>query len=285
MDLKTAYEIMDVSKEVTIEQLEDQYLLWIKKLKAQQDKTKTTDSNVAIDIGRITEAYHVIKRNIQPENSTTMNAREKMEYFFEHYKFHTLAILSSVFIFGAILYNFIDYRIEQSRLADILPPDLEILFLGEYYADDSTVISEAIEQEFPKFENVEVKIEYIPATLTSEMDIASTQRIPIILMSETPDIYITDQTQFDFLLSMEPFQSLDLPGELEQNLPYIILEYYQGETDEKELYGVDISESAIFTRVEIGGAGKIAAIRSGADQQDNALAFMEKAIQELPETE
>ncbi|RKL67021.1 hypothetical protein CR203_10895 [Salipaludibacillus neizhouensis] len=290
MDLQTAYKIMDVSEDITIEKLEAQYLIWIRKDKAQQGKTRIS-SNDVINMDTITEAYNLILNYIQFTDNQIESrggVREKIGHFIEHYKYHTLGILFLIFVFGSIMFHFIDHRIEQARESDIPPPDLEILLFGDYYAEDITVLENTLEKTFPEWENMEVNFEYSPTETTSEMDITSVQQRPLTLMIEEPDIYITDQTHFDLLLDLDthlPIE-IDISDDLKEQIGDHSLKFHQVEGEEKEeLYGVDLSRSEVFSEVQIVGSEKIVSIRSETNNYENALTFIKKVLEKVEETE
>jgi len=284
VDLKKAYKIMAVPEDVTKEELEDQYLLYVRKEKAQQNQANN-HSNDMIDIDKITEAYHHIQKHIQlstPESKERL--KEKIDHFIEHYKYHTLGILFLAFVFGSIMFHFIDHRIEQTRESDIAPPDLEILLFGDYYIEDITVLENALESTFPEWEKLEVNLEYSPTETTSEMDIASVQKRPLTLMIEEPDIYITDQIHFDLLLNLSAHLPIDIQNDLKEQIGANSLKFNHLEREKnEELYGVDLTKSKIFNEVEIVGGDKIVSIRSDTDNYENALTFIKKAIEEIEE--
>ncbi|WP_416151725.1 hypothetical protein ACM26V_12430 [Salipaludibacillus sp. HK11] len=282
MDLKTAYKIMNVSEDVTREKLEYQYALWLRIEKSQQNQANI-HSHDMIDIDKITEAYRHIQKHIQlssPESKERI--REKIDHFVEHYKYHTLGILFLAFVFGSIIFHFIDHRIEQTREPDIVPPDLEILLFGDYYAEDITVLEDSLKKTFPEWEKIEVNLEYSPTETTSEMDIASVQKRPLTLMIEEPDIYITDQIHFDLLLDLSAHLPIDILDDFEEQIDAHSLKFNQLEGEEtEELYGINLIKSKIFNEVEIVGGEKIVSIRADTDNYENALTFIKKAIEEI----
>ncbi|MFB5660408.1 hypothetical protein [Alteribacillus sp. HJP-4] len=194
---------------------------------------------------------------------------------FYYYKYHALFIAFSVFVFGSIFYSFINHQIEQTNSANEPAPDLEILFFGEYHTEETSSLEKQIEQQFPNVDTVEINVEYSPAETDSEMDIASAQLRPVVLMKNEPDIYITDKTHFDIMTEMDVFYTIDSEEAFVQELSNDSLMW--NPDDEEEIYGIDVSDSSLFHDSPVGGAEKIASIRGDSNNVEDALAWIEHA--------
>ncbi|WP_253925372.1 hypothetical protein [Halobacillus sp. A5] len=201
----------------------------------------------------------------------------RINELFNYYKYHTLLIAFSVFVFGSILYSFINHQIEQTNSANEPAPDLEILFFGEYHTEETSRFEEQIEQQVPNVDNVEVNVEYSPAETDSEMDISSAQMRPVALMKNEPDIYITDKTHFDLMTEMDAFYPIDSEEEFLQEVSNDSLQ--RNTADDEEIYGIDVSDSSVFHDSPFGGAEKIVSIRENPKNVDNAIEWIKRAVE------
>ncbi|SDZ57995.1 hypothetical protein SAMN05421736_1193 [Evansella caseinilytica] len=288
MDLKQAYKTMGVSENVTLNELEEQFMLWIRKEKAQQSKGIGNPDEV-IDIKEISEAYNLIRIHVEqqeeekkfPDKKAKSPRREKIEHFFYYYKFHLLGAILLLVIVGAIVNGIIDNRREQAHLAALPPADIDIMLFGEYYTEDIGPLKEALGEVFPDWERIEVELVYAPTEARSEMDMAALQKNQITLATERPDIYIFDRHHFDIMVQQSPFLPLEeLDNEIADKVDDDRLLAFQTEEDDTEhIYGIDITDSAIFTDWEFIGNEKIAAIRFDSENQSNALQFMMQSVE------
>ncbi|GAE32525.1 hypothetical protein [Halalkalibacter hemicellulosilyticus] len=287
MKLEQAYKIMEVPENVSIDELEDKYMVWIRISKSQEQLKDSISAEKLVNMDQITVAYNTIKNNlngIDPEaTNQPMGFREKLDHFLYHYKFQTFFGIVLALIIGSILYSIIDYRIEEARLANLPAPDIEILLIGEYHTEDVSPLEDSLLDHFPAWERTVVKFEYAPSEARNELDMAALQRRQIIFATEEPDIYIIDLHHFNLMKEMESFQPIEgLSEDLLADIDNSRLHYYKGENDlEEQLYGVDISGSTIFDSVDIIAEEKIVTIRFDSENVANIIDFLEKAISQL----
>lgn len=276
MDLKKAYQIMGIEEDATIDKLEDQYMLWIRKEKAQHDQKHegALCNGDSIDMDEITEAYNFIKN---PNSSPTESEERKIgkiAYFFSYYKYYAIGLLTLVIVVGYLVYNVIDYRIERAALANLPAPDIEILMMGNFDIDLGNIpLENTIKGEFPEWENVEINVE---RSLGAEMDYADRMVMILTLREEEPDIYLVDEYHFDILAEYELLLPISIDHDLKEQMGDHALEFYQLEGEDEQLYGVDVSEITIFNDVQLGNDKIIASIRADASKPENALELLLK---------
>lgn len=288
MDLQKAYKVFEAQKDINLVELEDKYLLWIRKSNSQHQKDHIDPSQI-IDMEEITEAYNAIREHLheqengdkqtEPKNPT----REKIEHFFHYYKIHMLIAISVIIFSIYMVQGIIDNRQEQARLAALPPIDIEIMMYGEYLNDDITPMLENISADFPEWDRIEVNVVYAPTEVRSEFDIGSIQKNSITLMNERPDIYIMDLHHLQIFADNPPFFPLDdIYHEAGGNLDSDRLYFLQKTDDESErLYGIDITGSHIFDDLLLEGQEKIATIRTDAKNKENAVHLLRAVMEEL----
>ncbi|MCK0472388.1 hypothetical protein [Halalkalibacter sp. APA_J-10(15)] len=287
MKLEQAYKIMEVPENVSIDELEDKYMIWIRISKSQEQLQDSKSEEKLVNMDQITLAYTTIKNDLNGIDPDATNQptgfREKLDHFLYHYKFQTFFGIVLALIIGSILYSIIDYRIEEARLANLPAPDLEVLLIGEYHTEDVSPLEDSLLEHFPEWERTVVKFEYAPSETRNELDMAALQRRQIVFATEEPDIYIIDLHHFDLMKDMESFQPIEgLSEELLESIDDSRLHYYQGENEREErLYGVDISGSSIFDSVDIIAQEKIVTIRFDSENITNIIDFLEQSIIEL----
>ncbi|WP_416147519.1 hypothetical protein ACM26V_14925 [Salipaludibacillus sp. HK11] len=286
MDLKTAYQIMDVEEGATVDELDEKYMLWIRKEKAQQDKGEkvASSSEDFIDIDRITEAYQFILNQNNRDTEVEYGTLGKIKHYVYYYKFHVIGILFVVIFAGLLINTFVEDRIEKSRLAALPDPDFEVLVLGSFDFPEENISSleAAIKSEFSDWENVKVTVEHSLAGADSQAQLDYAERTVLLmtLREEQPDIYLVDENHYDILFDYELYSPLNIDDDLDENTADHLLRFDRLEGGSEQLYGVDLAESDLFNDLELGRNEIIASIREESEKHEEALQLIEKLLQE-----
>lgn len=201
--------------------------------------------------------------------------KKRMDNFFYHYKLHTIIGFILLIFIGSVIYTTTNNQIENYQAKDLPPADIEILLFGDYKVGiEQAILENNLQATFPEWETINLSIEYAPSDTASHEDIAAMQRSLAVLHTETPDIYIFDRSQFDKFIEDGTFTRLDDYFSDEKRFVT-----YQKQVDEQPyVYGIDITDSPIFSEIEISEKDKIAIISNKTLVLDNALHFIKQAI-------
>jgi len=286
MDIQEAYKIFGLTENSTDEEIEKQYLKWIRRSKASQlDSTETQ----SVDIEIINTAYNTIKTyrlygTENPKEATT--TRDKIQHFFHYYKLHTIGVIALILIVIAIVQGVINNYQEKKELASLPDENVSIMFFGSYLNTGLSSTEELDKQLadnvlalFPDWERVTTIINYNPREVRDGSDIGLQQKSALLLATEKPDVYIMDLEIFQLHVKTGMFlpinqSSLTADGESSKDR----LHYAKSEEDtEEHLYGVEITDESLFNGVMVDNeVRKIAAIRIDAKNKQNAIDLIEK---------
>lgn len=268
MDLYTAYEIIGVKEDCSLETLNERYYV-------------LTETKLPVDqLKEIQDAYNIIKSHIEEQTpKPKLSFGEKVGDFFFHYKTHLLAGIIIAAIVGSLGYTLIHGQIEKRKEANRPPADLEVMLLGDYMEEDLSPLENNIQHLFPEWERIDLQLLYVPTDFNSELDMATAQKNQVTLATEKPDVYIFDQHHFDNFVKDGAFVQLD---ELARESTHKEDRFLKQKIDEQEhIYGVDITDSPQFSGMAIESDKKIAVIRTEAHQEDNALEWLEAVLKAL----
>lgn len=217
---------------------------------------------------------YVIKGDFSVKNKDSVS--KKLDNFFYHYKVHVIFGTIGLIVVSSIIYSIITNKIEEKRLANE-PIALEILIFGDYkIGNQEADLEKNLEIAFPDWEKIRFKIEYVPTETDSFEDIAEMQRGVAVLHTERPDVYIYDRHEFEKFFDAATYVQLD-----DYFTDEAILVKAQGRHDSEEhVYGIDITDSKLFSNLEINTVDKIAVISDTSERQENAIEFIKKALEE-----
>jgi hypothetical protein len=127
----------------------------------------------------------------------------------------TISVLAVLIVIGSIVGNII----HQRRYEASLPPvDLNIMFLGNFQANDGDQESEAVQasilKQFPDWKRVKVRVLYLPLS-GSDMGgllAASQQKAMAELVTHYPDILVLDKDTLNWMSGQDSLADLQDPA-------------------------------------------------------------------------
>jgi hypothetical protein len=283
MDLKEAYEIMELSEDSSKEELEKRFDFFVRR-----NRRKTSEEEVSASENMI-KAYNTIKEakrqaEINKYNDAKFGTNirkkersEKRELFWLHHRWKVIAIVAGIGIL-AIVGNIVINNIKQANLPK---PALEIMMYGDYYGGDNEELQKAILTKYPDWKRVKALINYLPEQSSGAMDPALEQKSFIVLATERPDVYILDKTTFQSMLAHNALVSMD-EWKTELNAQYSSNQLLTGkqETDtEAHVYGVDITNDPIWKTLGLTLKDKIVVQSMKKGNEANAKRFIVNFLQ------
>ncbi|GAF20482.1 MULTISPECIES: hypothetical protein [Shouchella] len=270
MNLQEAYRCLDLSEDATDEEIEKQYMRWIRKQKA--------DPSISLDDK--TEAYTRIRnhRDYGPINEND-TMKDKASHFFYYYKIHTVAavILVGVLIMvGSTIYS--NYQ-ERQELAALPDANVEIMFYGSFLhpgldEEAEEVVEETILALMPDWSRVDATLTYHSTDTENLLDVGAQQRSTVLLATERPDLYIFDEASFQTFVGSGMFEPLDEINDQVNEEVFASSHVYgveEGESEE-QLVGLKLDHHSLFDTIDINDdVTQIAAIRKDAVNKENAL--------------
>ncbi len=290
MDIKQAYSKLGVSEQATREEIETQYEMWMRKYKAQQRQSTTPQEN--LDFDTINKAYrfiqtHYLQQEQQQHPTKQMSPlREKADHFIHYYKFHVAAAIAIIIFLSFLVSSVVENRREAAELAKLPPADLEMMVFGVFaMPEDLSQVEQNVLQLFPDWQRVALEFVYSPVELRNEADIAYQQKSVIMLMESHPDLFLLDEANFDRLVSQGLFMPLSsIETDMETKVSKAQLKFGQVKDDpETHLYGIDVTHSPFINRLDImpEDRKKILAVRTDADHPEQALHYIQEAVEAL----
>ncbi|UOQ44263.1 J domain-containing protein [Halobacillus salinarum] len=279
MDLQEAYKTLGVSEKSSDEEIDKQYMIWVKRehanKKNQDNKTKP------FDIDKINDAYQVIKSHREPGSNSQKELRSfqgKADHFFHYYKFHTLGAVVLIIVCIIAVQNFLNHRQEQEAMASLPPADLSIMLYGGYFdaEADKDQLSENMLAQFPDWQRVKITLNYLPGGSGDAMNRGRQEKSVAILATERPDVYIMDKNIFEQHVQggmFKPLEQLESSNKKVQDNKLLHSTTEQNQTD--HIYGVVVPDNRLFDGMEINEGEKVAAVRRDAENTANAMELME----------
>ncbi|PMC38085.1 hypothetical protein CJ195_10900 [Bacillus sp. UMB0899] len=275
MDVKEAYKLLELPENSTMDEVEKQYMTWIKRDRALQG---VPNDEKPFDMAKITDAYNTIKQinvygSITKEEDKTF--KDKLQHFLHYHKLHIAGAIILLILVGSFIQTFVNNYQEKKELASLPPEDLGIMLYGDYFSlgSDVSPVSENVLSIFPSWERVTTNSSYAPTEVNDTMDAGNQQKSVITLMQDQSDVYIVGEESFEQLMQLELFQPLESSIKDQVSEDHLI--YGKSPEDETEqIYGVVIDDQSLFKGVEVKENKRIAAIRVDADKKDNALKLM-----------
>ncbi|CAM3634502.1 hypothetical protein COLU111180_00320 [Cohnella lubricantis] len=299
-DLKQAYAALGLPETASKDEVEKRYFLLTRRARAQKMREQADlASEELVDIDAVTAAYRFIRDYEEQQAKAEYEKKhygkykgmadkaKKWDHFFHYYKIHIIVGIIVLIAIGFGVKSYMDHRAEQERLAKLPPPDLRIMFYGNYYyqgsfsVDTEQMGAQALEQ-FPEWQRIISNLIYVPAEVRSEQDMAFIQKSIVSLLDDKSDLFILDRANFDKLVNEDLFAPLEtLPGDSAALASSDAAVKTSTIDDPAErAYGIDLSDTPLADDMDLEGSTEyIAAIRADTEHTDNAVAFIEHYLQ------
>jgi hypothetical protein len=269
MDLQTAYHIIGLPDDCTLEELEERYHLLT--------ETKATINQ----LDDIQTAYNLIRTHISKNTPKPKDPlKKRIGNFFYHYRAHLIFGIIGAIIIGTFSYSFINGQIDKRREANKPPADLKILLFGTYPEEDLTPLETRILDKFTNWKDVDIEFVYSPVELNSELDLGAMQASRIKLATTEPDLYIFDLYHLELFMEEGAFYSLDKIKNESSHTEDRWYLYKLMDDEEKHIYGIDISDLDLFSDLAIESNEKIVVMRLDTKNEENALEFLHTILRE-----
>lgn len=277
--LEQAYDVLGLPATASSEEVEERYFLLLKKAKTGQD----------IDVDNVSRAYRTIveamrERKVQElEQQYYGDAiwKRKLAAFWAKYRTHVIASIVALVIGGMFLHMILDQRARRIEEANRPPIDVYAMFVGEFYHEKEEELPERMLADFPAWQRVDALLSFAPENPRDPYEVAALQRNVVLLMSERPDVYITDVHNFNSLMFQSAFLPLD---DIAEQFPADRLVSGKTEQDETtRVYGIDVSDSPLFAKWGILDKGeRIIGLRYDTERPEQAITFLKRLLSEIP---
>jgi hypothetical protein len=274
-ELLQAYKILDLPETATKEQVEDRYFLLLKKKRNGQP----------LDEEAITRAYKQISDHqltlgalqYDQEHYAGSKSKKAIDDFWHKYKVHVLLSALAIVIAIVGVQSYLDKRAEQIALSKLPPSNVDVMFVGHYQQAEQADLGIPLLAYFPEWQRIKVFISYNPSEAKDQFDIAATQKNMLNLITEIPDIYITDKPNFEMLVNQGAFMKLDRWKD--EFAADRVMQRQSQEDEQAHAYGIDISDLTLFRDMELFGTKEmVIAFRFDTDNTENALLFTKRLL-------
>lgn len=293
-NLKQAYETLGLSENASREEVEKTFEMLLRRSKGKSGEEATVFEQQL-------KAYKFIinyKEQAEIEKMSAeryrkygkfANKAEKTSDFFRLHKTKVFVSIISVVVVIVALTTYLNHREEQKRLAALPPVDLSLLYIGNFMVDENNGGEEGYEkallQQFPQFKRFALNVNYMPPAnkdgLTGDA-LAYQQKAFTVIATERPDIYVTDETTFEWVGKMGAFKSLDeeVAGRWKSLVNEKTALKLMNEEEQKEhIYGIDVSDSPLFNELPLYKDKAILTIRDGSSNIEKSVQFIEHFLQ------
>ncbi|UOE94313.1 hypothetical protein [Alkalihalobacillus sp. LMS39] len=276
MDLKKAYHVLDIPENATEEEIEQQYMVWIRQHKAQLNNPNQTP----IPMDDINEAYRLIKEDLLDKKYGTKTPkspfREKLDHFFHYYKFHVVISVVSIVILYSLATTFISAQQEKAYLESLPPAEVDILFVGDYMLEDPSLIEGDILDMIPEWERVTADIIYTPSQASDNFDVAQQQKSMVLIATQKADVYFFDEESF--VRFSRSGSLLPLPEEKFEGVEDRFIKTETEENPTELTYGLDVSDHPMFSHLERKPDQLIATVIMDTPNEENALLLLQQFV-------
>jgi len=306
-DIKKAYDELGLEPFASKDLVEQRYDQALRKHRARSKQAaqgQAPPSDDEFDFDKITKAYRAILDYETKKYTEAFEQEEygkykkmagqakKLDHFWRYYKIHTFVAIGLVIaiIYGAIAFK---NNLEEKRYLASLPPvDVAVSFIGNYFdmSEDKAYEStnEKFLKDFPEFQRVVTDMIYVPED--PSMQYAYMQKAMVMLMTETPDLYIADEAMKDWTLPQGMYVELDNVESLSHLIDskYAVKGAILENTDQygpEHVYMIDLTESALAKDLPIAHSKMLVGIRADAPNAEKALQFIEHYASTLPSVE
>lgn len=285
MDKEKALEILELSQDATIEDIEKRILVLYKKFKQH----KKDDRGYTFE--DIDKAYKCLKGIIysDPEEEKKKKHRqenpnpffkllkvdeEKARNFIYYYKWHAVGLVALITVAILIVLS----------LVNRVDPNLKILITGKVYLSETNALAENITSKLEAVENTQLQNIYLSGEAKTEADVALQTKFAVEIAAGNNDIFIVDEEKYFMLATQGAFKPVkEIIGDLEalgidekQHEDLIVtMDISDDTTYEPDLYGIDVSDNKYLLDAGIMADRMILAFGSAGDYPENAKAFAE----------
>jgi len=293
-ELEQAYKTLGLDSQATREEVEARYDHLLKRERAKIKRGESTTDNA--EFAKVTQAYRTIlnedlkKYTEQYEQDEygkykgMANKVKKVDHFWQYYKWHTLAVIALIALSVYIVVGIVE-RQEQKRYEASLPPiDLQVSFLGEFLEKETTDNMELTEarlyRDFPSLQRIESDIIFVPSD--PSMQVAYLQKAFILVGTESPDIYITDEPMLEWAANGEIFGALDDYPQFAHLIGSSYAKTYTSpETNITSTIAIDLTNTSLAEELNISHLKLYAAVRANAPNYEHAINFIAKYAKEI----
>ncbi|MFB4212691.1 hypothetical protein ACE1TH_12345 [Shouchella sp. JSM 1781072] len=271
MNHEEAYRRLNLSEDATDEEIERQYMMWIRKHKA--------DSTISLD--EKTEAYTYIRNTRDYGTEKEDTVKDKWSHFFYYYKIHMLVGVVGLMILATVGRTIYSNYQERQELAALPEENVEIMFYGSFLhplsgagEEAEALVEENILKMMPAWERVVTTLTYHSVETDNLADVGAQQRGTVLLATERPDLYVFDEETFYAYVEGGMFVPLDqINEEIIEQAPASAHVYAALEDESAEqLFGLQLEGHGLLENVEThDDVTQIAAIRQDSDKKENAL--------------
>ncbi|NLE23802.1 MAG: hypothetical protein GX625_00440 [Clostridiaceae bacterium] len=289
MDKKKALEILELKEDVSKEEIDNRITVLYKKFirggKDNRGYTLEDVENAYKTLSGITytDANEEKKKELRKKHPNPIFKllkvdEEKARNFIYYYKWHMMAILLVVAVIVLTI----------NSLANRVEPNLKIIIGGNLYISDTQIIEEEISKRTDGSINSRVQNIYLTDGQNSQIEMGMQTKFTVELMAGNNDIFILDEDKFMQLSKLGVFipvekvlgdiSGLGIDIKLNEDL-FVSIESDTGNEDEKELYGIDISDNKMLREAGVTGKRMILAFGQSGEYLNNTIIFAKKLLE------
>lgn len=164
---------------------------------------------------------------------------------------------------------------------------VDIFLVGDYAMEEKTEpISQRILEDFPEL--LEINFMNIPLGIDPQMDMAGRQKLMVMVASQTGDIFILNNEEYEQFAKMGAFIPLDdlIDEEIQQYISLEQLEKYkksiESEDEEEDtrphIYGIPLKDVTLFKDTGYNTEDKVLGVMVYSENMEKAIEVMKWII-------
>jgi hypothetical protein len=280
MNYEQAYNVLNLKKETTKDEIIKRYDLLLKKYKLGTP-ILSTDGNV-VDMSEVNQAYSVLMGQVSVDLQQLLPIKnniileklgidsKKAANFLHYHKYHILGVLLIIIFIVYVGVSCASYK----------KPDMNIGFIGEFYVD-TELFKTKLELDNPNIKNVSIDSAAMVSSADMQYKSAMMQKEILLFAAEDIDLYIMDKASFEKYGKMGAFRDLDKIIGINKGKSYKLaareLKLKESKSNLTN-YGLDLSKSKITYDRSILSKEIIVAIGVRAKNIDKTIKFINKFL-------
>ncbi|MNM11627.1 hypothetical protein D3C81_217890 [compost metagenome] len=296
--VKEAYEFLGLPEEVQMEEVNRRFDMLLKRRRS----IGAPGTAEALAFEKEVQAYRLIldthaKQEVEEAESSRLQkygrfagTARRLEDFFRLYRTQVIIgiIAVAVLIGGGIAYkNHLD---KQRYLASLPPVDLNIMFLGNFMAEDDpegdgAPLEAAILKSFPDWKRVETRL--IPLTSNGgATEVAYRQKAMAEMSVDPPDLVVLDKDTLAWLAQGDGLETLKDSWLTEwlggKNGEGVVEKAVDADDGIEAVYGINFTDSKLAASLPVlhNDTKLIAGVFANSKNHDKALEFLKEAAEQ-----
>ncbi len=214
--------------------------------------------------------YQPRQKLTEKQKLKDMNFQDKIGYLWDYYRIHAIVIIGAIALISYIIYEIITPNIETQFYAAIINNSIS----DEVWEQYDAKFSEYLDLD-PKTEDIQFNYNFY-LNSNSEYTMSMQQALTTYIAAGEVDVIIAPESTFKEYAYHGFFEDISdqLPTDLYTSLADYVFISNTEELPEKNVYGIYLTDSKLFTEYANNSDPYVLGILSNAVHKENAAEFL-----------